>query len=109
MRIGGIYSFNGGREAMTSRYPVELAEVEAVIQSVDANLFKTKISLEMTMPGRTLFHPRSLYSAYRAAFAEQNWRTHRVYCEYPNAFYTPDYTPKSTIRGAVYPILTFRY
>ncbi len=100
MRIGGIYSFNGGEEAVITRYPVELEEVHNVIRSVDANLYKTKTSLEKTMPGRTLFHPKSLNLAFQDAFAEQRWHTHRVYCDYPTNFYTPDYAPKASVRGA---------
>lgn len=100
MKVGGIYSFNGGQEQMAIHYPAELAQVYAVIQSIDANLFKTKTSFEKTMPGRVLYHPKSLNLAYRLAFMEQGWQTHRVYCEYPAHYYTPDYTPKASVRGA---------
>ena len=69
MRIGGVYSFKGGEAVMTTRYPDELAEVQHVIHSVDANLYKTKISYEKTKIGRVLYHPKSLNIGYRAAFA----------------------------------------
>jgi hypothetical protein len=100
MRIGGIYSFNRGHEVISSRYPGELDEVRNVIASIDAQLFKTKTSYEKTMAGRTLFHPRSLNNAYKTAFSVMDWKTHRVSCEYPANFYTTDYTPKSSVRGA---------
>lgn len=100
MRIGGVYSFNGGEEAITTRYPAELEEVQSVIRGVDANLYKTKTSHEKTMPGRMLFHPKSLNKGFSDSFALFNWHSHRVYCEYPANYYTPDYSPKASIRGA---------
>lgn len=68
MKVGGRYSFNGGEEAMMRRYPDELEQVLQVIRSVDASVLKTKISHEKTMPGRPLFHPKSLNLAYREVF-----------------------------------------
>ena len=100
MRIGGVYSFNGGAEIVADNYAAALAEVKDVIAGVDIQLFKTKTSLEKTMSGRLLYHPASLNVAYRQRFTTYGWRTHRVYCDYPTDFYTPDYTPKQTIRGA---------
>lgn len=37
---------------------------------------------------------------YQVAFAAREWRTHRVYCDYPVGYYTPDYALKASIRGA---------
>ena len=100
MRIGGVYSFNGGAEIVAANYAGALAEVHDVIAGVDAQLFKTKTSFEKTMSGRALYHPKSLNFAFSERFAAYGWRTHRVYCDYPTTFYAPDYTPKRTIRGA---------
>lgn len=100
MKIGGIYSFNGGQESVIAHHPDELNEIYNVIQSIDASRHKTKISKEKTMPGRVLYRPRSLNSAYQQAFTAKEWHTHRVYCEYPSNFYTPDYTPSAAVRGA---------
>ena len=100
MRIGGVYSFNGGAEIVATNYAAALAEVYDVIAGVDAQLFKTKISLEKTMSGRTLYHPMSINLAFRERFATYGWHTYRVTCDYPTTFYAPDYTPKRPIRGA---------
>lgn len=100
MKVGGIYSFNGGAEIVAANYASALAEVNDVIAGVDAQLFKTKTSLEKTMSGRALYHPMSLNLAFKERFSVYGWRTHRVYCDYPTTFYAPDYTPKRTIRGA---------
>jgi len=100
VRIAGVYSFKGGEAVMTTRYPAELTEVQQVIHAVDANLYKTKTSYEKTKSGRILFHPKSLNIGYRAAFTAREWRTHRVNCDYPAGYYTPDYAPKASVRGA---------
>lgn len=50
MIIGGIYSFNGGREKVEQMYPNLLNEVKAVIGAVDAEQHKSKVSKEKTMP-----------------------------------------------------------
>lgn len=100
MRVGGIYSFNGGAEAVTAHYPTELTEVYDVIAGIEAELYKTKTSFEKTMAGRSLYHPVSLNLAYKKRFAAYGWHTHRVYCDYPTAYYTADYMPKRSVRGA---------
>lgn len=46
MIIAGRYSFNGGDEFVQQHYPLLVAEVEAVIDAVDASLTKTKVSDE---------------------------------------------------------------
>jgi len=100
MRIGGIYSFNGGEEAITTRYRTELDEVYSTIGSIDAELYRTKVSREKTKPGRLLYSPRGLNQAYRQAFDERRWYNHRVLCEYPVSYYTPDYTPEKSVLGS---------
>lgn len=100
MKVGGRYSFNGGEVALARQYPAELEQVFQVIHSVDASILKTKISHEKTMPGKSLFHPKSLNLAYRRLFADFGWTTHRVYCDYPTTYYTEDYTPSPAVRGA---------
>ena len=55
MRIAGMYSFKGGAEAVTARYPELLQEVKDVIRDVDTSLAKTKQSKERTMMDLMLF------------------------------------------------------
>lgn len=99
MKIGGIYSFNGGAEVVAANHATLLAEVNDVIAGVDAQLFKTKTSLEKTKSGRALYHPKSLNSAFGQRFVAYGWRTHRIRCDYPTTFYTAGYTPKRPIRA----------
>jgi len=100
MRIVGEYSFNGGREAIELQFPVELAEVKHLIASIDSGKCKTKISREKTMPGRKLYSPRSLNRAFKIAFVEQDWATHRISCTYPTEYYSSDYQPDTLVSGA---------
>lgn len=100
MKVGGLYSFNGGHEAFQQKYKRELVEIQQVIDTVDAARHKTKRSQEKTMPGKILYKPGSLNKAFKKAFAELNWQTRRIRCEYPSAYYTPDYAPISSTRGA---------
>jgi hypothetical protein len=101
MKIAGVYSFNGGEQAVTKLYPDLLTEVNAVIKSIDSSLYKTKSSEEKTMMGRMLFSPKGLNKAFKAAFAEyDDWKTVRVPCDYPTTYYLKDYNIRSKNRGA---------
>ena len=100
MIVAGIYSFNGGREAIETQYSNELEAVYSVISAVDGTLYKTKISEEKTMPGKMLYQPSSLNKAFKAEFGKRGWHNHKVDCEYPTEFYTVDYQPTTPMRGA---------
>jgi hypothetical protein len=101
MRIAGVYSFNGGTEAVTKHYPDLLAEVNEAIKAVDASKCKSKISKEKTMMGRMLFSPRLLNKAFKKSFAvEPGWTTVRVPCTYPTTHYLEDYKIRTKNRGA---------
>ena len=71
MIVGGIYSFNGGREVVETNYPNELNEIYRVIESVDSTKHKNKVSAEKTMPGKLLFRPSSLNSAFKTEFVSR--------------------------------------
>jgi len=101
MRIAGVYSFNGGTEAVTKNYPKLLPEVNAVIKSIDSTQHKTKKSTEKTMLGRMLFSPRSLNKAFKKSFASyEGWHPVRVPCTYPTTHYLEDYKIRTKNRGA---------
>jgi hypothetical protein len=100
MRLAASYSFNGGKEAVTQRYPNLLVEINDAIHSVDASKCKTKRSEEGTMLDRMLYAPSELNTAYRTAFEARGWKPVRVKCEYSDEFYEPGYTPRHKSRGA---------
>lgn len=100
MRVAGVYSFNGGTEAVTARYPDLMTEVNAAIKAVKAADHKTKSSTEKTMMGRMLFSPRSLNAAFKRAFFAKGWQAIRVSCAYPTTHYLEGYKARSANRGA---------
>lgn len=100
VKIAGMYSFNGGRETIQSRYEGLLREVEVVIGAVRADQHKTKVSKEKTMPGRMLFNPRSINRAYKKEFEQRGWSAIRVPCDYPTEHYMPDYQTRPDTSGA---------
>jgi hypothetical protein len=100
MIVAGEYSFKGGKEAIEASFAEELHEVRQIIAAVDSILYKTKVSHEKTMPGRSLYNPRALNKAFGDAFRGRNWHTHRVPCVYPTEYYTVDYVPVPPSRGA---------
>lgn len=100
MRIVGVYSFNGGQEAIESNFVRELQEIKDVIAEVDGTTHKTKVSKEKTMPGRILYKPGSMNKAFNRSFSRRGWQNYKVPCEYPTEFYIPDYQAQATFRGA---------
>lgn len=100
MRIVGVYSFKGGKEALEAEFAAELREIEEIITAVDAAEHKTKVSKEKTMTGKMLYKPNSLNRAFKQEFDQRGWRNYKVLSEYPVEFYTSDYVRPSTVRGA---------
>lgn len=100
MRVVGVYSFKGGKEIIEADFAVELAEVKEIIRTIDASLYRTKTSREKTMPGKVLYSPTELNTAYSAAFEAFQWRKGRVLCQYSNDFYLPDFTSSISAQGA---------
>lgn len=103
MIIAGIYSFNQGREIIENNYAQELQEVTEIINSIDSEACKTKISKEKTMPGKVLYRPAKLNKLFQQAFTQKQWQRHRVSCKYSQEYYTPEYQsriqlPKSAFR-----------
>ena len=100
MRIAGVYSFKGGREEVSKRYPHLLTEVNAAIKSVNAAAHRIKVSAEKTMTGRILYSPPAINAAFKAKFSRLGWKPIRVRCDYPTTYYLEDYKIRSKNRGA---------
>ncbi len=100
MKVAGEFSFKGGMEDVEKRYPHLLKEIRAIIKSVNATDHMTKVSKEKTMPGRMLYNPKSLNSAFKKEFARRGWKSLRIACEYPSHYYTEGYEPKGLSPGA---------
>jgi len=100
MKIAGVYSFNGGKEAVQKNYPGLLREIQHIIKSVDASICKTKKSKEKTMQGKLLFCPKGLNNQFKALFAKKGWGPVRENCDYPEQYYAKGYQPKPLHKGA---------
>ena len=95
MIIAAEYSFNDG-DSIKEKYPHVLQEVEDIIAGVDASHYKTKESKEVLMPGRMLYSPPALNSAFAEGFESKGWQKKRVTCTYSTDHYRPEYSPKQT-------------
>ncbi len=102
MQLAAVYSFNGGKEEVSRRFPDLLVEVNAAIKKVDASQHKTKESTEKTMRGKMLYSPTSLNKAFKRAFFENQtgWSAVRVPCEYSTSHYVEGYQHNFKNRGA---------
>lgn len=78
MRIVGRYSHLNGEEYMKVHQPVLLAEIETVIDAVDAERCRTKESRERGMVGRMLYSPVDLNIAFKEGFVARGWEQRRA-------------------------------
>ncbi len=102
MKIVATYDFNGGKAAVQQKYAAEFAQIQAVINAIDASLYKTKESTEKTMMGKMLFSPMELNKAFKREFAKPEnggWSNHKVLCDYTYGEYTEDYIKSQNTRG----------
>ena len=93
MRIAGVYSFNNGKEVISKLHRSQLEEVLQVIESVDAEFCKTKVSKEKTMRDKVLYSPPALNEAFKEQFADRGWINYKIIAEYSKEYYVPGYTP----------------
>lgn len=100
MRIGGIYSFNNGREIIEANYAAEFREIRAIIEAVSGPPHKAMGVTEKIMSGKMLCKPGSLNRAFSREFKARNWGKYKVLCDYPKEFYTSDYNPSTSLHGA---------
>ncbi len=100
MKIVGIYSFNNGQEVVTQRYPHLFKEIKDIIENIQADKLKRKISKEKTMKGKSLHSPKALNKSFKKYFGKYKWKTVRVPCDYPTQYYLNDYKPKQLNKGA---------
>lgn len=100
MRVAGKFSFNSGEEAILSRYPLLLSELEQTISRVDAASCKVKESKEKSMRGQLLYSPVRLNNEFKRLLRPLGWEPVRVQCDYPKEFYLPGYEASALRKGA---------
>jgi hypothetical protein len=78
MKIVQTYSHLNGLEYLLVHKKRLWNEVRSVIQSVDGNACKTKVSKEKTMSGELLYSPVDMNSAFSRLLVERGWSESRV-------------------------------
>lgn len=78
MKIEEVYSHLNGFEYLQYHKPKLWDEIEAVLNLVDANFYKTKISKEKTMRGKNLFAPIDINKALDVEFEKLGWSEERT-------------------------------
>ncbi|MCY3750528.1 MAG: BglII/BstYI family type II restriction endonuclease [Gammaproteobacteria bacterium] len=78
MRIVETYSHLNGLEYLLVHKPQLWQEIQDVIQEVDGDACKTKISKEKTMKGRLLFSPIDMNKSFKRLLEDKGWIESRV-------------------------------
>ena len=78
MRIVETYSHLNGLEYLLVHKPQLWREIQDVIQGVDGNACKTKVSKEKTMPGRLLYSPKDMNKSFKKLLEDRDWTESRV-------------------------------
>lgn len=73
MKIAQKYSHLNGEEYLIVHHNELYEEIKQVIENIDAEKFKTKISKEKTKVGKTLFSPVELNKAFQTEFNDRSW------------------------------------
>ena len=77
MKVVNKYSHLNGEEFMLVHKKVLLEEICDVIDRVDAEKFKTKVSKEKTMPGTLLYSPGDINNEFKRIFESLKWNSVR--------------------------------
>ena len=77
MRVAARYSHLNGEEFLLVHHPDLWSEILEVIDAVDAEACRTKVSRERTMRGRRLYSPIDMNKAMEAEFKQRGWSQRR--------------------------------
>ncbi|MGH9325602.1 MAG: BglII/BstYI family type II restriction endonuclease [Terriglobia bacterium] len=78
MKIVQFHSHQNGYEWLLVHHRQLWREIEAIVDSVDAEKYKTKVSKEKTMTGRLLYSPIELNNRFSGAFRKAGWKESRT-------------------------------
>ena len=78
MRIAETYSHLNGLEFLQVHKPELWKEIRDVVESINANKCKTKVSQERGRTGRKLYSPVDMNSAFKTALKGKNWDESRI-------------------------------
>ena len=77
MKIAQKYSHLNGEEYLIVHHNKLYKEIKAIIKSIDAGKYRTKISKEKRKSGNSLFSPINLNNEFHAEFDKYNWSESR--------------------------------
>ncbi len=77
MKIAQKYSHLNGEEYLIVHHNNLYKEIKKIIQSIDAEKFKTKVSKEKTKKGNKLYSPVELNREFNKEFQRLNWNESR--------------------------------
>ncbi len=75
MKIIEKYSHLNGEEYLIVHHKPVLDEIIEVIQTVNTEKSRTKVSKEKTMRGKKLFNPKALNKEFDQLFQKRNWKS----------------------------------
>ncbi len=78
MKIVETYSHLNGLEYLLVHKEKLWQEIKSVIQQVDGQACKTKVSKEKTMKGRLLYSPIEMNKSFKALLESRKWKESRV-------------------------------
>lgn len=78
MKLMETYSHLNGLEFLLVHKPKLWNEIQYVIEAIDANQLKTKVSKGITMAGRNLYSPKGLNIAFNDYLRDLGWKESRV-------------------------------
>jgi hypothetical protein len=78
MRIVEQYSHLNGWEHIMVHKPEVWTDITGVLDLIDAENCRTKVSKEQGMVGKLLFSPEAINGRFKAEFAQRDWRESRT-------------------------------
>jgi len=74
MKIIEKYSHLNGEEYLMVHHEDIYKEITDIINTIEADKFRTKVSKEKTMKGRLLYNPNELNREFKRFFKQKNWK-----------------------------------
>lgn len=78
MKVVQIYSHLNGQEHILVHKPALWDEILAVVEAVDAQRCRNKVSDEKRIKGKVLYSPRELNSEFKTGFNVRGWQESRT-------------------------------
>lgn len=81
MKLAAQFSFKGGLQEITGRYPMQFDEILEAIRTIDLKPAKSTARRRTPRPGQKFYHPAALNEAFRAELHPKGWKRVLIDCE----------------------------